>query len=125
MNGDCGEGMITMIARTTKRMVDRLCDWIGIQLVSDVPGDIAACEFECKRPECSDERFVGCERRRRTEAMMAKTDRAETDRAETDRAENVVVATCSATCSTASAANAPVVNAAATNAAAQRQNIDA
>lgn len=109
-----------MIARTTKRMVDRLCDWIGIQLVSDVPGDIAACEFECKRPECSDERFVGCERRRRTEAMMAKTDRAETD-----RAENVVVATCSATCSTASAANAPVVNAAATNASAQRQNIDA
>ena len=100
-----------MVAAITKRMVGRLRGWMGMQLVSDVPDDIAACEFECKRPECSDERFVGCERRRRTEAMMAKT----------DRAENVVVATCS----TASAANAPVVNTAATNASAQCQNIDA
>jgi len=104
-----------MVAAITKRMVGRLRGWMGMQLVSDVPDDIAACEFECKRPECSDERFVGCERRRRTEALMAKT----------DKADNVVVATCSATSSTASAANAPAANATASNASAQCQNIDA
>lgn len=58
-----------MVAEFTKKLVDRVRGWVGSQVVSDVPDDIAACEFECKRPECSDEKFIGCERRRRAQAI--------------------------------------------------------
>lgn len=58
-----------MVAGFAKRLISRLRGWVGPELVSDVPSDLAACEFECKRPECSDEKFIGCERRRLAAAM--------------------------------------------------------
>lgn len=60
-----------MVAGFTRKLVSRIRGWMGGPLVSDVPGELAACEFECKRPECFDEKFVGCERRKRTEALVA------------------------------------------------------
>lgn len=62
--GNEKRGTKAMVAGFTKRLISHLRGWIGTELVSDVPSDLAACEFECKRPECSEEKFGGCERRR-------------------------------------------------------------
>ena len=39
--------------------------WIKGRLVQDVPEEIAACEFECRRTECKQGDWETCERRLR------------------------------------------------------------
>ena len=53
----------------------RLQRWIKTRLIQDVPKDIAACEFECRRTECRQGEWETCERRLR--AMRGDKDRAE------------------------------------------------
>lgn len=57
--------MVTPFAR---KIFSRLRGWIGARLVQDVPSDIAACEFDCSKPECGGEDLVNCQRRMRAEA---------------------------------------------------------
>ncbi len=66
-----------MVAGFAKNITGRFRGWVQRQLISDVPGDLAACEFECKRPECVEEKFAGCERRRRAEACLAEASEKE------------------------------------------------
>lgn len=43
----------------------RLRRWIKGRLIQDVPEDIAACEFECRRTECHQGDWETCEKRLR------------------------------------------------------------
>jgi hypothetical protein len=60
--------MKAMSARFAKKFFGRLGGWIGVNLVQDVPEDIAACEFDCSKPTCEGPDLVTCERRMRAEA---------------------------------------------------------
>ncbi len=50
----------------------RLSGWIKDQLVGEVPLELAACEFECKRDQCLEGEWVSCQHRiqRATEELM-------------------------------------------------------
>ena len=37
--------------------------WLCRQVVEDVPADIALCEFDCPKSQCSDGAWETCERR--------------------------------------------------------------
>lgn len=45
-------------------IVHRMRRWVGGFLVSDVPHEVAACEFECREHECSHGQWETCENRR-------------------------------------------------------------
>ena len=42
---------------------DRAWRFLVDQLIQDVPESIAVCEFDCREPQCSGERWHSCERR--------------------------------------------------------------
>jgi hypothetical protein len=46
--------------------------WHGLkdQIVQEVPPEIALCEFDCRKPECSHGEHEVCERRRKSLAML-------------------------------------------------------
>lgn len=37
--------------------------WINDQIVSDVPDELAICEFDCRESECSSSKWESCQRR--------------------------------------------------------------
>jgi hypothetical protein len=41
----------------------RLWLWTKGQIVSDVPEDIATCEFDCRKPQCTQGEWETCSRR--------------------------------------------------------------
>jgi len=41
----------------------RIRQWIGGQLVQEVPDDLAVCEYDCKSLDCTQGRWETCERR--------------------------------------------------------------
>ena len=49
-------------AQPTSR-VARLCRWLKEQMVKDVPPETALCEFDCRKPQCLEGEWAGCERR--------------------------------------------------------------
>ena len=57
-----------MVALLVKKIFGRLGGWVGAHVVQDVPEDIAACEFDCSKPECEGAELVNCEPRIRTAA---------------------------------------------------------
>ena len=40
-----------------------LCRWLKAQWVAEVPDDLAICEFECRKSECSFDGWANCVRR--------------------------------------------------------------
>ena len=44
-------------------LVGELCYWLRNQIVAEVPADLAVCEFECRKIECSSDEWICCERR--------------------------------------------------------------
>jgi len=44
-------------------LVGELCHWLRKQIVAEVPADLAVCEFECRKTECSSDEWICCERR--------------------------------------------------------------
>ena len=44
-------------------MFDRGWRFLMNQLIQDVPKSIAICEFDCREPDCTAERWLTCERR--------------------------------------------------------------
>ena len=66
-----------MVAQAGKRLspFSRLRRWIRDRLIQDVPEDIAACEFECRRTECLQGDWETCEKRLR--GMRGNKNRAE------------------------------------------------
>jgi hypothetical protein len=54
--------------RLARKLFGRLGGWIGVRLVQDVPEAIAACEFDCSKPECEGPELLNCKRRMRSEA---------------------------------------------------------
>lgn len=43
-------------------MISRLMRWL-FQIVTEVPGEIAVCEFDCSKLECLHEDWANCPRR--------------------------------------------------------------
>ncbi len=41
----------------------RLRRWVTNQMVQEVPGDIALCEFDCRKQQCTTKEWATCERR--------------------------------------------------------------
>ena len=62
-----------MVALLVKKIFGRLGGWVGAHLVQDVPEEIAACEFDCSKPECEGAELINCERRIRVEAAERRT----------------------------------------------------
>jgi len=48
---------------TTGSPLARLWQWIHGQLVQDVPEDLAVCEFDCRKLQCTMGEWETCERR--------------------------------------------------------------
>lgn len=44
-------------------MMARLWLWLKDQMVKDVPPETALCEFDCRKPQCLEGEWGGCERR--------------------------------------------------------------
>ncbi len=41
----------------------RLRRWLTKRVIQEVPGDIALCEFDCRKQQCTIEEWTTCERR--------------------------------------------------------------
>lgn len=41
----------------------RLRRWVTNQVIQEVPGDIALCEFDCRKQQCTIKEWAMCERR--------------------------------------------------------------
>lgn len=44
-------------------LLKKIVGWAKNQLVTDVPEDMALCEFDCQRGHCSMDEWATCERR--------------------------------------------------------------
>ena len=53
-------------------MVRRAWAWFAGELIHDVPEDLALCEFDCRKPQCTYSEWSSCERRlKRAEELMS------------------------------------------------------
>ena len=43
--------------------LSKLGHWAKEQIVAEVPGDLAVCEFDCRESQCSWDEWGSCERR--------------------------------------------------------------
>ena len=43
--------------------LSRLGHWMREQVVTEVPADLALCEFDCQQTACSSEEWTTCQRR--------------------------------------------------------------
>ena len=43
--------------------LSKLGHWAKEQIVAEVPDDLAVCEFDCRKSQCSWDEWVSCERR--------------------------------------------------------------
>jgi len=43
--------------------LSELAHWAKEQSVAEVPADLALCEFDCRKSQCSWDKWVSCERR--------------------------------------------------------------
>jgi len=48
---------------SSERLSHRVKRWLQNQLIQDVPDDIAVCEHDCRKPQCSMGEWETCERR--------------------------------------------------------------
>jgi hypothetical protein len=44
-------------------MVHRAWRWLAHELIQDVPEDVAICEFDCRKPQCTYSEWLNCGRR--------------------------------------------------------------
>jgi hypothetical protein len=51
---------------------DRGWRFLMDQLIQDVPESIALCEFDCREPNCTAERWAACERRIEQERLSER-----------------------------------------------------
>jgi hypothetical protein len=54
---------MTDFAKKVPRPWARFVPWIKDQWVRSVPGEIAVCEFDCRKDQCLEGEWVSCERR--------------------------------------------------------------
>jgi hypothetical protein len=54
-----------MLVHESKRanLFRRLRRWVTNQVIQQVPGDIALCEFDCRKHQCTFNEWATCERR--------------------------------------------------------------
>jgi hypothetical protein len=45
------------------KLLRSVCDWIGEQLVGEVPDEDFICEFDCREPQCHRAKWESCPRR--------------------------------------------------------------
>jgi hypothetical protein len=67
---------------TVRAGLARLSQWTRNILVADVPDDIAACEFDCRKTQCPEGEWEHC-KRRLTHAAAGELSRARTDKRHT------------------------------------------
>jgi hypothetical protein len=54
-------------------MIRSLLQKIARSLSAEVPADVAACEFDCREVDCSNERFINCPKRlQKEEALLSR-----------------------------------------------------
>ena len=44
-------------------LLRNIWDWVGGQIVGEVPEDDAVCEFDCRKPQCTEREWENCPRR--------------------------------------------------------------
>jgi len=49
--------------------VQRAWNWLARKLIQDVPEEIALCEFECRKSQCTHSEWLSCERRPKNAAQ--------------------------------------------------------
>jgi hypothetical protein len=47
----------------TKKPLQGLRRWVAEQIIQDVPEDIALCNMDCKKEQCTHEEWEHCDRR--------------------------------------------------------------
>ena len=45
------------------KLLQNILEWSREQIIGEVPKDSAICEFDCRRPECSEVEWQSCTRR--------------------------------------------------------------
>ncbi|MGF1497901.1 MAG: hypothetical protein ACFB8W_13920 [Elainellaceae cyanobacterium] len=58
-----------------RSLFQRLKGWF----VADVPADVAACEFECRKLDCTEQEWQDCQRRQTTEQRLQQAAAPTTD----------------------------------------------
>jgi curli biogenesis system outer membrane secretion channel CsgG len=48
---------------TVRDALSRLGHWAKAQIVSEVPADLAVCEFDCRECQCSSSNWMNCQHR--------------------------------------------------------------
>ena len=44
-------------------LLQNIWNWVERQLVGEVPGDVALCEYDCRKPQCHEGEWESCTRR--------------------------------------------------------------
>ena len=52
-----------VLSKTFDGFFTRILRWLKGQIVSDVPAEVAVCEFECRMRQCSYRQWANCSRR--------------------------------------------------------------
>ena len=73
-------------------LLQNIWDWVQGQFVAEVPGDDALCEFDCRKPQCSEGEWENCTRRFRHAAgeLMPAKEPASEAVVESTPANNVI-----------------------------------
>ncbi|SRR5271166_725601 len=53
---------------TIQTLHKKFWQWMKNQIAQDVPASVGLCEFDCRKPECTEEEWATCERRIREAA---------------------------------------------------------
>jgi hypothetical protein len=52
-----------MDSKTPRRSRTALWPWFKRQIIDEVPTPDALCEFDCRKPQCTEEEWAACQRR--------------------------------------------------------------
>ena len=63
----------------SKGVFTRLREWLAGQFIGDVPGEIAQCEFGCRKGQCTSGEWESCMNRNRTISRLAPAPSGEKD----------------------------------------------
>jgi len=74
MASHVSEGTLAKNSNSRGNLGQRLWQWIRGNWISEVPGEMAVCEFECREGECQAGDWESCDRR-----LSQLSERSESD----------------------------------------------
>jgi len=63
-----GWGIVLMRLGTIQTLHKKFWQWMKNQIAQDVPASDGLCEYDCRKPQCTEEEWATCERRIRRAA---------------------------------------------------------